>query len=77
MQIVKLLVGIVLAIVALGLTIPALWPLIGDSSTDIAAMSTAIPGAPIIQSIWPVVPVIGAIALGIGLLMFIISKTRS
>lgn len=61
---IKKVVYLVIGIVLLGALIPALWPTVEDTATDVAAMNATTVGGEFIQNMWPVILII--IGLGLG-----------
>lgn len=73
----KTIISIVIGVVVLSVAIPVLWPMIQGSGTAIAAMTPTGAGTSFIQSFWPLLIIIAAIAIGVGILYFIVKQVRA
>jgi hypothetical protein len=68
------IISIVIALVVLGAIIPVLWPMFVGSGTSIAALTGTDAATVTMKSFWPIIEILGGLAIGIGVLMFIVNK---
>lgn len=71
---VKQVVAVIVMIVVLGTLIPVLWPMMTDTSADIAALNGTDAGTGFMKTAWPIVLVIIGIGIAAGLIFFALRK---
>lgn len=73
----KKFIGGAIGVVIIGTAIPVLWPMIAESDTNIQAMTGTDVGTTTLQSWWPILLPIAAIAIGAMVVFFVIKKFRA
>lgn len=68
------LIGVVVVVIVLATTIPVLWPLATDASTNITSMTGTDAGTTTIQTFWPIILLIIGLGLAVGLIVFALQK---
>ena len=71
----KKIVGVILLVVVLGAIIPALWPTMTSTDTDIQALNaTGSTATSFLQTIWPIVLLVIGIGVAAGLVFYALRK---
>lgn len=72
----KKVVSVILLVVVLGALIPALWPSMQATDTDIQALNATAGdiATPFLQTIWPIVLLVIGIGIAAGLVFFALRK---
>lgn len=68
------LIAVMVVFVVLAYAIPAIWPLISESTGNITAMEGTDAGTNLIKSFWPVAIILAGLAIAIGFIIFIVKK---
>ena len=74
MSLLSALIIIVVVMIVLGTSIPVLWPLLTDTSTNITAMTGTDAGTTTIQAFWPIILLIIGLGVAVGLIVFALKK---
>ena len=68
-------VSVILLIIVLGAIVPALWPVMQDTDTDIQALNaTGSTSTAFLQTIWPIVLLVIGIGVAAGLIFYALRK---
>lgn len=76
MKILGSIIGVVVALVALGYAIPVLWPMAAGSADNISAMTGDDAGTTTMQAFWPVILLIVGLGIAVGLIYYAINKFK-
>ena len=68
------LISTVVVIIVLAVSIPILWPIATDASTNITSMTGTDAGTTTIQAFWPVVLLLVGLGIAVGLIMFALRR---
>lgn len=68
-------VSVILLIVVLGAIVPALWPVMQDTDTDIQALNaTGSTSTAFLQTVWPIVLLVIGIGVAAGLIFYALRR---
>ena len=70
----KKIVGVILLVVVLGAIIPALWPTMTNTDSDIQALNSTGAATTFLQTIWPIVLLVIGIGIAAGLVFYALRK---